>query len=702
MSIVKMQKMSLVAHSGERTRLLRIFIKLGCVELIKSEENILVTPADKERREEMENKKFRAVFCMSFLREMSKEIVRFDKKEAPKIDLKKENRLVPLEEYEEVCNNTEEIFAKIDEMESINNRIVDLRSEKTRLTALKEQILPYRNLKLDMSKVKDSAYTSVFCGLIPADKKERIKTTLKELVEQKPDLPVYCEFVSSSDSEYAMKELAPGFACVERAEDGKKQKETEKTYPLVVVCMKEEGEDVLRLLSESDFVRTSFNFDNTPEEKIAATDERMKEIDETVKSLIMGTKQYVKYIPTVKIIYDFYALELAKLDVTENSARTKKAIAFEGWVPEDKVETLKQAIDEKCSRVEYSFREPTDDETPPTATKNSKVVGAFAGITEMFGVPNYRERDPNLFVALFYFLIFGIMIGDAGYGLIMAIACFVFTAIKKPVKNSGRMIIMFGFCGISTFIWGILFGGWFAIEFPEDSIFMKMMWFSPLNEPLKMFMLSLGIGVLQIGTGFALNGIARIKTKKPVEIVKGILSDFGWVWIFIGLLCLFPNILVYLGAIEGGAKWFKVAGSIGTTIAICGAVMMLIGGAVGKKNPIKAVGGSLGSLYGAINVVSDLLSYSRLFGLGLTTGVIGLVMNKLGMIIVDMAGPVGWIFAVIIFIGGHIFNLAINLLGAYVHDSRLQYIEFFGRFYEGSGHAFKPLGGQMKYTYLDN
>ena len=150
MSIVRMQKMSLVAHSSERTRLLRIFIKLGCVELIKSEENILVTSADRERREEVENRKFRAAFCMSFLREMSKEIVRFDKKEAPKIDLKRENRLIPLEEYEEVCDNTEEIFAKIDEMESVNNRIVDLRSEKTRLIALKEQLLPYKNVSLSM------------------------------------------------------------------------------------------------------------------------------------------------------------------------------------------------------------------------------------------------------------------------------------------------------------------------------------------------------------------------------------------------------------------------------------------------------------------------------------------------------------------------------------------------------------------------
>ena len=184
--------------------------------------------------------------------------------------------------------------------------------------------------------------------------------------------------------------------------------------------------------------------------------------------------------------------------------------------------------------------------------------------------------------------------------------------------------------------------------------------------------------------------------------MKGILSDFGWVVIFLGLLMLFPNVMVYLNAIEGGQEWFGVAGTVGTYIALVGGAMVVIGGAWGKKNPVKMVGGALGSVYGAINIVSDLLSYSRLFGLGLTTGVIGLVMNELGMIIVDVIGPAGWVIAVVIFVGGHIFNLAINLLGAYVHDSRLQYIEFFGRFYEGSGHAFRPLGSEMKYTYLDN
>ena len=699
MSIVSMQRMSLVAHTSERTKLLRIFVKLGCVELIGSKENVVVTNADIMRREKMESTKFRAAFALNFLKEYSKEIIRYDKKGAVKVDLRKENRLISLEEYEEVCNNTEELFGKIDEMESLNNRIVDLKSEKTRLQSYVEQLLPYEKLDFKMSKAKDGAYTSVFCGLMPTAKTERFKEAIGEIFAESEDVPFVCDltFLDEPKGEPTVT-LDPLFGGT--VMPGIKA----KNRPVTVVCLKENAEAVSKALAECEFVRTSFDFDCSPAEKIAETREKIDIIDNTIRELVLSTKDFVKYLPTIKIVYDYYALELAKLSVTENAARTEKAIAFEGWVPEEKVELLKKEIDEKCETVVYAFRDPLEDELPPTATKNNKVVGAFAGITEMFGSPNYRERDPNLFVALYYFLIFGIMIGDAGYGLIMALACFLFTAIKKPVKNSGRMMIMFGFCGISTVIWGVLFGGWFAITIPEGSFLNKITWFSPLYEPLKMFMLSLAIGVLQIGTGFALGGIAKIKTKKPVMIAKGVLSDFGWVVILLGLLMLFPNIMVYLQAIPGGKNWYGVMGKIGMYVAIVGAAMMLIGGAVGKKNPVKMVGGALGSAYGAINVVSDLLSYSRLFGLGLTTGVIGLVMNQLGMIMVsdDMMGPAGWGFAIIIFIGGHVFNLAINLLGAYVHDSRLQYIEFFGRFYEGSGHAFKPLGSDMKYTYLDN
>ena len=412
---------------------------------------------------------------------------------------------------------------------------------------------------------------------------------------------------------------------------------------------------------------------------------------------------YLPQVGNLKVLYDYYTIEIAKFDAVAKSPHTQSAFVMEGWVPAEKAEFLQKQVEENCKRTEISFRDPFDDETPPTAVKNDKFTTAFSGITAMYGVPSYRERDPNLFVALFYFLIFGIMIGDAGYGLIMTIACAAFLLIKKPVKGSGNMILMFAFCGVSTFIWGVLFGGWFAIDIPKDSFLAKITWFAPLEEPLKMFMLALAVGVVQIATGFALSGVAKIKMGGIKNIVKGILSDFGWVVIFIGVFLLGPKIMFFMGAVDYEFSWFAPMAKAGLYTAIAGVAMIFIGGAWGKKTPIKMVGGSFGSLYGAINVLSDLLSYSRLFGLGLTTGVIGMVMNRLATIIVGMlGGGAAWIIGVIILLVGHVFNLGINLLGAYVHDARLQHIEFFGRFYEGLGRAFRPLGNDTKYTYLDN
>jgi len=667
MAIVSMQKMSLVAHNSERSKLLKIFLSRGCVELIDSSS---LCPkevvADSKNKYMLESKLLRISFALTFLKEVAKDYQKIDEDNKVKINLKKENRLVSLDEYESSAKDETELFSKIGEMEKINADLVDIKSAKARNSAIIEQLQVYVPLEIPFSEIKDSRYSFMLAGTVPLNKVEYLKEQATEFV-----LYTY-----------------PG----------------EKQACILVIGHMDKKAEVLNLLTTAEFVRTSFSYDCTAAEKISKLSEEINKLDKQREEELVSGIEYVKYLSQFKISYDYYGLEIAKIEVTDSCSRTQKAIVMEGWVPTARVEEIKDDIKVKCKRVEVFFRDPLEEETPPTLTQNNKVVTAFDGITDMFGRPNYREQDPNLFVAMFYFLFFGIMISDAGYGLLMAIACFAIVAITKPVKNSGKMLIMFGFCGISTVIWGALFGGWFAIELPQSGIFAKLTWFNPLDEPLKMFMLALGMGLLQIGTGFALKGIAEIKSGNAL---RGILNNFSWVVIFIGLLLIAPVLMVFLGAItmDVTPKWFSTCADIGKYVAIAGFALLLIGGAVGKKNPVKMVGGALGNAYGAINVVSDLLSYSRLFGLGLTTGVIGYVINMLASIIVSTFFKglwVGWIIAVPVLLVGHTFNLAINLLGAYVHNSRLQYIEFFGRFYEGNGRVFMPLGAKTKYTYLDN
>lgn len=671
MSIVKMRKMSLVAHNSERSKLLRIFIKNGCMEFVRTKKaDQADVPDYSDRIARLESKQFKIAFALSFLKETVKTInLTKEKKDRILVDLKKENRLVPYEEYSDVAKDEMEILAKISDMEQINTRLTDIKSEKIRLESALEQLRVYLPIAIPFGMIKDTEKTFSVIGTMPAERTEELKNKL------------------------------PAFAEAEIAV-------TDKTAAVLVIAHKDCKEEVASLLSSCDFVRPTYDFTCSASEESERLQRRSFALDEEKKTILASVTNYLTYVGQLKIMYDFYAMEIEKVRAQEGCMTTQKAIVMEGWVPCDKEKKVKEEIEKNCTRVEVEFRDPTDDEVPPTLTRNNKVVSAFDGITDMFGAPNYREKDPKIFVAFYYFLIFGFMLGDAGYGLLMAIACFIFTAIKKPVKNSGQMIVMFGFCGISTVLWGALFGGWFGTT-PAFMDKIGLYWFKPLEEPLIMFALALGVGLLQIGNGFALHGIATMKQGGVKNFFLGLLKDFGWVVMIVGLFLFSPSLLAFLGILKGELQpWVNTLVTVGTYVALVGAGMMLLSGVVGKKNPVKAVGGVLGNAYGAINVVSDLLSYSRLFGLGLTSGVIGYVVNMLAydVIVVMFCGGqwFGWLIAVPVLIIGHVFNLAINLLGAYVHDSRLQYIEFFGRFYEGSGHAFKPIGSGVKYTYLDN
>jgi V/A-type H+-transporting ATPase subunit I len=404
----------------------------------------------------------------------------------------------------------------------------------------------------------------------------------------------------------------------------------------------------------------------------------------------------LKYLNDFKYLYDYYNLENTKLDIIKQGRETSKVFVLDAWVPEPQAKLTLDALLETIPSINYVLRDPVGGETPPSFVKNSKPVAAFGDvITATFGAPKYGGIEPNVFVAFFYFLFFGFMLGDAGYGVLMATFCFGYLLIKKPVKNSGNFMLMFGLCGISTILWGAFFGGWFGLEASvlEGGAFgrflLSLQQIDSLNgtQTLIMFGIALGLGVVHIATGFALNGISKLKTK-PLD---GIMNDFSWVIVFIG------------GAIYGLDFLLKtgVLNTIGIVTVLLGVAMLCIGGALGKKNPIKMLTGAFGNLYGSINIFSDILSYARLFGLGLTTGIIGMVVNRIGGIFIDMIPYyLGYVIAVPIWIIGHTFNLAINILGVYVHNSRLQYVEFFGKFYSGEGKAFKPFGGQTKYIFL--
>ena len=388
---------------------------------------------------------------------------------------------------------------------------------------------------------------------------------------------------------------------------------------------------------------------------------------------------------------DYLTSLLERAEDAERFRYTQRTFVLNAWVPENAAELIEEALRAAAPSCEVSFSLPEEGDEPPTLARNGRLVAPFEAVTNMYSVPSPYERDPNLCVMIFFLLFFGIMLSDAGYGLVLAAGAFLllrFARMETPVR---KMLFILGFGGVSTVLWGTLFGGWFGITLSADSpsavirFLNRLKWFSPLEEPLLMLGLCMGLGAVQILTGMGLRFAALVREGKLLDA----LMDVGsWFLFFLGLGMfgissfpgLFPLRLWGLEAMAGGL-----------------AVLVLTQGRH-ERGLLRKIGKGFSSLYGLVGYLSDLLSYARLFGLGLATGVIALVMNTLAVML--FSNPWTAVLGVAIAAGGHLFNLAINVLGAYVHDCRLQYIEFFSRFYTGGGRVFRPMLSGLRYNVV--
>ncbi|MFI3229456.1 MAG: V-type ATP synthase subunit I [Bacillota bacterium] len=649
---------------------MRVLARLGTVEVTQSTEiDGTTTPNDIAHREEIAKKLARINFAFTFLKEIKRQEKHFNK-EQPKgikrevsLDLSKENKLITYDDLTDIVKDEFDIFTKVSAMEAINANMVEIKGEIARLQNSFQQISDYIGLDIPFSEIKDSSRITMIVGLIPLNKIDILESGLTE----KATLQKYAN---------------------------------DKTYMVAIIAPIDEKAELLKTLALCEFSRCGYDYKATPTALIKEIKNNISDAEERRNKAYLRGYALLTAASELKLLSDYYTIELAKQDIIDNGKETSRAFVLDGWVPTAVVDNTVDTLTKAVSAIEYVVQDPQEGEVPPTLMSNNGLVAPFGGnITAMYGLPNYGAMDPNPFVAFFYILFFGFMLSDAGYGLLMTIACFAYLFIKRPVKDSGSFIKMFGFCGLSTIFWGTIFGSWFGMGATELSTFevgkflASLQLIDPLDgdQTLIMFGLGLALGAVQIAVGFILNGVKKIKSN---NVFDGILSDFSWAIILAGGGIYILNMLVFS---------VDIIGSIGMIAALIGVVMLIAGGAVGKKNPIKAVVGALGNLYGAVNVFSDILSYARLFGLGLTTCVIGLVVNEMGMIFIDLIpGVVGIVCAVCVWLGGHVFNIAINTLGVYVHNSRLQYVEFFGKFYEGTGRAFAPLGSQTKYVYLSD
>lgn len=653
MAISNMLKLLLIGNVKERNSLIKRLHKLGCVEVATTDKIEKMQSADMgEYADKCKVKLARLEFCLETVKSYKPTALKLAKEQ--KIDYipakgKGPFQTRPLISFEDFSNLKDietDIFTQISQLKEYTDKIIALRAKTQKETNVIASLAPYANMHAPFSKFKDTATASVLLGEVA-----KTKVALFEKIESEYG-GVYEVFQGSGNS------------------DG-----------VAIVIDKSKREDIQQLLADTEFTACSISSDSTPEEMRAQAEKNLAETEKERNLAIEAIMTFVNIFDDVKRLHDYFTLEVAKAESENRTQTTSSTYYLEAWLPEGEKDRVDKDLENSPLSLAYTIREPLESETPPTFVESNGVVAPYESVTNMFSVPFYKEIDPNPSVAFFFFLIFGMMLGDAGYGLLLTLGTGIILALRKPPKGEMNLVKIMFMGGISTFIWGFLFGSYFGLSATDLGIWC---WFNPIEDPMPLLILSLAVGVVQMFFGMAINMVALIKKHQPVW---GISSAFSWYFLALGIGGIFGA--SYIGA------WAKTAGIV---FAVLGVVLLMLSGTFGKRGA-KKVTGALSSLYGIINFFSDMMSYTRIFGLGLASGVIGMVFNEIASVISGMMPFkfMGVIVTIIICIIGHTFNISINALGAYVHNSRLQFVEFFGKFYTGGGELFAPLGSQMKY-----
>lgn len=461
----------------------------------------------------------------------------------------------------------------------------------------------------------------------------------------------------------------------------------------VTVARRMHAEEVSKMLSAKGFTKCTFDDDCTAAQKIIALSDERSDVKRQIFEITKTALMYEKYVGDLKILYDVIGLDIERAQAEERFLKTDSTFVLEGWLPERVAEQTVGEVGGMCPETFVQLLAPEEKDGPPTLVENNRLVRSYEQITNMYSPPRYREIDPNPVMSVFYFLFFGIMIGDAGYGLVLAVAGLVIGNSKKIDTGIRKLAMLVGMGGISAIVWGIMFGGYFSVDFGETNVALIL---NPLDKPLLLLVLSIGFGLIQIATGFIMKSVALFKEGKPFSA----LFDCGSILLlFTALILLAVGMLPSLAPMLGINISFVPPQGLKTAaliFAATGAALILFFGGRNEKNIFGKVVGGFKGLYGLINLLSDLLSYCRLFGLCLASCAIGLAFNSLGAIIMDIP-VVGYVVGAVVLAVLHVFNLALGVLSAYVHDARLQFLEFYGKFYEGGGRLFSPIGAKTRY-----
>lgn len=474
--------------------------------------------------------------------------------------------------------------------------------------------------------------------------------------------------------------------------------ESEREIRLMLVATEDLDEKLVSIFETHDFKHVELDLAGAKSisERIEKLERSMEEDEKRLASVVEKIKKYTPHIEKFGILYDYLTWKKEQDEASRKALATAKTVTLVGWTSTEALETLKKHLDTVTSEYMIEELQIGEDENIPIVLRNSKSMEPFESVTEIYGAPLYNEPDPTIFLAPFFFVYFGLCLSDAGYGILLAGLAFAAIKFMKPKGSALKLMKLMILGGVATFVAGAFFGGWFGIvlaDLPEGAI--KTMvetvrLVDPVQNPMSVLILSLILGFFQLIIGNLIDMIWKIRHGQAMDGIFG-----GGVWAYV---------LVVIGF------WITVkAGVVPESFSMFANIMLLSGIAAlvltqgrEQKNIFLKFGAGLASLYGLVGYLSDVLSYSRLLALGLSTGIIAMVVNLVAGLFAGMVPAyIGWLIWIVIIIGGHLFNLIINVLGAFIHAGRLQFVEYFPKFLVGGGRKFKPLVKNAKYITLD-
>ena len=667
MAIVQMQRINICALKKNRKAILERLQELGAMEIdIQLEDDNLGEKQDvASSRALFERRAQTADQALAILNTYVPE-------KKGMLDSLAGKPLVEKELFEKAAENQDQYMATASRIVTLDKQIAESKAAVLKVQNQVEALAPWLSLTVPVSYT-GTQKTAVLIGTMPNPQDQQ--SILNLLAGAVPDVEAVDVELVSTDKDF--------------------------TY-LAVICMKQDAGKVEEVLRTGGFSKPSSPVQKIPEEYKKDLEAEIAKAQEQAKQLESELAECAVSRQDLELISDYYRTRAEKYRILGEIPQTASTFAISGYVPAAKADAIVKELSEHYGAAAET-EGIKEEEEPPVLLHNNRFSESVEGVLASFGLPAKGEIDPTFFTSIFYVFLFGLMLSDAAYGLIVSLACgIVLLKFPRMETNLRKSVQLFFWCGLSTLFWGVLFGGYFgdALDVISETFFghkisIPALWFVPLNEPMRMLLYSMLFGVIHLFTGLALKGYMYIRDHKYMDFVCDVIFWYMLLLGLIGLLIpssMFAGIagkqIVFPAALNAAAKWSAILGAVG---------IVLFSGR-SSKNPALRIALGAYDLYNITGWLSDVLSYSRLLALGLATGVIASVVNQRGSMGGKSIG--GVILFIIVFVIGHVFNMAINLLGAYVHTCRLQYVEFFGKFYEGGGKPFEPFKLKTKYVDL--